>query len=78
MEPLRAGSTGATLLPPSQLSHKTESFKAAARAEAISIRQAGRQREGGWELKVGEDTQFPLPAHKNSVETEKNLGQTQL
>lgn len=58
---LRAGPTGATLLPPSQLSHKTV-LQDCGQAEAVSARQAERQREGGRGLKFGGDTQFPSPA----------------
>lgn len=65
------------MLPPAQLSHKIESFKAVARAEADSVRQAERQREGGWGLRVGVDSFHHLPP-EHRVATEKNLGQTRL
>lgn len=43
------------LAAPSGLSHRTESFQAAAWAETVLKRQAGKQREGSTELKARED-----------------------
>lgn len=65
-------------MPPSRLSHITESFKAAARAETVSTRQAGRQREGSTGQRLGKMCGSHCLPRKSSVVTGKDLGQTGL